>query len=194
MNRKSSPENLPPDFSVKYAEYSDSEIIGILKKRNHYQNEAEKAAINEALKRGLIHSEQDLFKEEFREEKQGFSFFPYIENEKARTKTRKSIARSLLIVGAIPTVWGVYKIYLTQMFEGGILLSLGLLWMSISFQMMKAAGTKMFNLLFLMWLAAVGYFLKLIFTASSVKVVDVFFITAICLLVFYGLLYYRKIS
>lgn len=194
MSIKSNNENLQSDFAAKYEEYPDIEIITILKKREHYQKDAVKAAIEEALKRGLIHSEQDLFAEEFRPETLRFTFFPFIENELARNKTIKSIARSLIIIGAIPVVWGAYKIYQNQLLEGIILLLLGLLWVFISVQIMKNAVAKRLNVLFLMLVAAMAYLSKLLYTASTVTVFDVFFVIAIGLLVLYGLLFLRKLS
>lgn len=194
MSKKSNQENYQPDFKAKYSEFSDEEILAILKKRKHYRPEAVKVAVAEAIMRGLIHSEQDLFSEEFREEQLKFSVFPNIENETIRLKTRKSIARSLLIVGAIPTVWGGFNFYLTEKFENIALMLLGAVWIFCSFQLMKQPSGKIVNLMFLLLVATVAYVVKLFASLSSVSFFDVFFAIITGLLVLYSLIYYRKLS
>lgn len=194
MSKESNEINFEPDFIAKYAELPDNEILAILKKRKHYQPEAEKAAIAEAIKRQLIHSEQDLFSEEFREEKLAFSIFPHIENENARIKTRKSIARSLLIVGAVPTIWGGLNFYRTEKLENIALLLLGVVWGFASFQLMKKAAKSTLNLMFLLLMAAYVYFIKLFISFINLTFFDVFFAIISGLLILYGLLFYRKLS
>ena len=56
-----------PGFKTLIPEYSDAELIKILKVRDHYQSEAIAIAVEEAIKRGIINSEQDLLAKEFRE-------------------------------------------------------------------------------------------------------------------------------
>lgn len=194
MSRKSNKENHQPDFKARYAEFSDDEISTILKKRKHYQTEAVKVAIAEAISRGLIHSEQDLFSEKFREEQLRFSVFPKIENEKARLKTRTSIARSLIIIGAIPTIWGGINFYQTQKFENIAILLLGAVWIFASFQLMKKPGRITINLLFLILVAAFVYCITLFTSLVFISFFDVFFAIVTGLLILYGLLYYRKLS
>lgn len=194
MSRKSNEENYQPDFKARYAEFSDAEILNILKKRKHYQPEAVNVAIEEAILRGLIHSEQDLFSEEFREEQLKSSIFPNIENETARAKTRKSIARSLLIIGVVPTIWGGINFYRTEKFENIALLLLGALWIFASFQLMKKPGKQTLNLMFLMLIAAFAYFIKLLTSLVGITFFDVFFAIITGLLILYGLLFYRKLS
>lgn len=194
MSKKSNEDKYPLDFEAKYATYQDAEILAILKKRKHYQPEAEKAAVAEAIKRGLIHSEQDLFSDQFQNEPLRFSIFPFIENETAREKTRKSIARSLLIVGAIPTIWGGLNYYRTEKFENIALLLLGLVWLFSSFQLTKKTHKGTLNLMFLLLAAAYLYFIKLFTSVISFTFFDVFFAVVTGLLILYGLLFYRKLS
>jgi len=83
----------------------------VLKKRKLYQKEAADFAIHEAIRRRMIFSEQDLFAKEYKDEPDKFSIFPIIESEKTSTKFKRSISRSLLILGTLPVVWGVIKIF-----------------------------------------------------------------------------------
>ena len=136
------------DFWSAIPQYSDEEVLKILKKRKLYQVEAANLAVKEAIKRGLINSEQDLFDEEFKEEKISMKLFPTIEKEENKNKIRKSISRVLLIVGALPVTWGVIKITDTILFEGLLLISLGIIWMYAAAQIMRGIVSKMVNLLF----------------------------------------------
>jgi hypothetical protein len=194
MKEESNNQNMNPDFKAQYLTLSDNEILDILKKRAHYQKAASDAAIQEAIKRGLIHSEQDLFSEQFRVEPLRTSIFPTIENEEKRVKTRKSLVRSLLIAGAIPVVWGALQIYRSNALEGVSLILLGLLWAGIILHSVKNAGSKLVYLLYLLWAAATIYLSKEIYSLSFVSVTDIFITAACCLLVLYGLLFFRKLS
>ena len=75
---KKSIETNKPDFRSSILNNSDEEILVILKKRKQYQPEAAKLAIQEAIKRGLINSEQDLFSEKFQEQSSKSFLFPII--------------------------------------------------------------------------------------------------------------------
>lgn len=194
MREKSNQESLNPDFKAQFSSLPDKEILDILKKREHYQKLASEAAIQEAIKRGLIHSEQDLFAKEYQVEPLRFSIFPFIESENNRKKIRKSLLRSLLIAGVVPIVWGGLKIYRIEQLEGIALTLLGILWCGITFQLMKNAGSKMVYILFIMWAAAAIYLAKLIYSMPNIILTDIFIAVVCCLLVLYGLLFMRKLD
>lgn len=194
MTGKSNHENNKPDFIDVIPEYSDNEILNILKKRKLYQDAAAKLAVQEALKRGLINSEQDLFAEEFRISPLHFSIFPLVENEKTRNKISKSIARSLIISGLIPTLWGVLKIYESEIMEGLVIFLLGFLWIFLSFLLIRKVNLKMINAQLLIFVAGVVYLLKTILELNSTTFMDFFILAIILLFVLYGLLYIRKLK
>ena len=79
MVEKSNNEIFNNDFEHIIASYSDEELRKVLKKRKLYRKEAADFAIQEAIKRELIYSEQDLFASEFKHEQEKFSVFPAIE-------------------------------------------------------------------------------------------------------------------
>jgi hypothetical protein len=91
MMEKSNIENQVPEFIKIIAGYTDDELRKVLKKRKLYQKEAAEFAIQEAIRRGIIYSDQDLFAKEFKDEPDKFSIFPSIENEKTSTKFKTSI-------------------------------------------------------------------------------------------------------
>jgi len=194
MDKKSKADSNPKDFKDLIPEYSDREILSILKKRKQYQLEAAELAIQEAIKRGLINSEQDLIAKEFDEPATSFQLFPTIHRSMNRIKIRKSIGRALLITGIIPVVWGILKVSGNKLFEGIILILLGGIWLYASAQIMRGVVTKMVNLLFVLMIASIIYILRLMLELKGLRVMDFAIPVILFLLITYGLLYVKKLS
>jgi len=187
-------EKQQPKFYTTIPISSDEELLAILKKRKQYQPEAAQVAINEAIKRGLIHSEQDLFSEKYQQNSSGYLLFPAIENERARNKTRKSIARILLLAGATPVIWGAIKVLEDQLYEGVLLIVLGGVWMFAASKQFKSVDVKSIYLLSLLLAAAVAYIAKIIAGLQNPVFMD-FLIPSLLLLFFiYGLVYIRRLG
>lgn len=194
MTEKSNEENLISGFRQIIAGYNDEELRKVLIKRNLYQKEAADFAISEAIKRGLIYSEQDLFSKEFQSEPEKFSIFPVVENEKVRAKFRRSITRALIISGALPMVWGGIKIFKTQSTEGIILFIAGSAWSIISFQLMQKINVKLIGTLYLMLFLAVVYFVKIFVAVNYLKVLDVIFASTVIVFIAYGIGFLNKLK
>ncbi len=182
------------DFRSSIPNYSDEEILVILKKRKQYQPEAAELAVQEAIKRRLINSEQDLFSEKFQEKPSKFRWFPIINDDKNNDKIRKSIARVLLITGAVPTVWGVLEISKSVSVEGVLLVILGAVWIYISVQLMRVVQERMVNLLFILLAAAVAYIVKLFIGMKGLVVMDFVIPGVLFLFITYGLLFIRRLK
>lgn len=180
MMEKSNDENQIPEFKKIIAGYSDDELRKVLKKRKQYQKEAAEFAILEAIRRGIIYSDQDLFAKEYKDEPEKFSIFPIIESEKTSTKFKKSISRSLLILGVLPVVWGVIKIFGGHGFEGIIIFIFGAAWSFTSFQLMRLSNPnfKLIIFMFIMAVIAAGYIIGNFVVSNSLTSVDIL-ITAI---------------
>ncbi len=167
----------------------------MLKKRKLYQKNAADFAIQEAIRRGIIFSEQDLFAKEYKHEPDKFSFFPTIENEKARNKFKKSISRSLLILGAVPLVFGGLKIFEAQIFEGIVIFIFAVVWCFMSFQLMRnAVDEKLVYLMFLLLVLAVGYIVKTLISIHSLTTIDVLVTIIGVGFVLYGLGFLLKLK
>jgi len=196
MMEKSNDENQIPEFMQIIAGYTDDELRKVLKKRKLYRKEAADFAIQEAIKRGLIYSEQDLFAKEYNDEPEKFSIFPTIENEKARAKFKKSISRSLLILGVLPMVWGGFKIYETQSWEGILIFVFGASLSLTSFQIMRSAklNPKLIYFLFLLAFLAFGYLIKEFISSHYINTIDLL-ISAIAVgFVFYAIGFLGKMK
>lgn len=193
MAEKSKREDTEIDFKQLYEGLSDNEIMEILKKRKHYQEKAAEAAINEAIKRELIHSEQDLFAEKYRHEPLKFSLFPKIENDVSRRKMRKSLTRSLLFLGAIIIAWGIWEIFRHNLIEGACFVLAGVIWNIISFSFFKTIDSIKINLLFfIQGIAAVYTSIKLA-AYRNLGFIDVFIVVVLFGFVLYGLIYMKKL-
>ena len=194
MTEKSNDETKAPEFKQIISAYSDEELRIVLKKRKLYQKDAADFAIQEAIRRGIIYSEQDLFAMEYRHMPDKFSMFPTIENEKARGKFRKSISRSLLVLGAIPLVFGGIKIFETQSIEGILIFVLGVVWIFASYQLMRKLDKRLVVLLFVLLVLAVAYVVKLLVSTSSLYTIDILVAVIGIGFVFYGVGFLSKLQ
>jgi len=196
MMKESNEESQIPEFMQIIAGYTDNELRKVLKKRKLYTKEAADFAIQEAIKRGLIYSDQDLFAKEYKDEPEKFSIFPTIENEKARAKFKKSISRSLLILGVLPMVWGGFKIYETQSWEGILIFVFGVAWSLISLQLMRSAklNPKLIYFMFLFAILAFGYVVTIFISSHYLNTIDLL-ISAIAVgFVFYAIGFLGKMK
>jgi len=191
---KKSIETNKSDFRSSIPNYSDEEIYSILKKRKQYQPEAANLAIKEAIKRGLINSEQDLFSEKFQENPAKSGLFPIISDDKHREKIRKSISRILLITGVIPVFWGSLEIIRSKLVEGILLVLLGAIWIYASAQLTKSFQTKMVNLLFVILIATAAYIVKIMLEMKGLAIMDYFIPVIIFSFITYGLLFIRRLK
>ena len=194
MFKKTIVETNKSDFRSSIPNYSDEKILTILKKRKQYQPEAAKLAIREAIKRGLINSEQDLFSEKFQEKSSESYLFPIIIDDKNKDKIRKSIIRILIIIGSIPMVWGIFEITKSKLTEGVLLILLGVVWIYASAQLMKRVQLKMVNLLFVMLVASVAYIVKILLEMKGLVIMDYFIPIILLSLITYGLLFIRRLK
>ena len=194
MTEISNTENNNPDFMQIIPIHSDEEILKILQNRKHYQKEAADLAILEAIKRGLINSEQDLFSDRFKEKPIRFTFFPNIENDTARNRIRKSIARSMVIIGGLPLVWGVVKFYELQNLESAILILLGALWIFTSKQLIRSVETKWITILLLMFVGSIIYLGNILVSLSQLSFMDNLVPVIVFGFVLYGILFLVKLK
>lgn len=192
MRKRSS--KIENDFRKDIPNSSNEQLIDILKKRDHYQQEAAELAIKEAIERGIICSEQDLFAQKYKVEELKTSLFPRIEKGENKQMIRRSIARSLLICGVMPVVYGLVQMNSSSVFEGAAILFFGLFWMASSAQLIRSFQNIL--VIFLI-IESIGGFLyiagKLLLKGNPVFM-DFFIPFMLCMLVLYGLLFLKRCS
>ena len=182
------------DFAETMAEMSNEQLVEVLKKRNLYQEAAAKQAIHEAIKRGIIHSEEDLIGPEFREKKLRRQLFPAIENEKIRNKIRRSISRGLFLAGSLPAILGVIRLTRGNQPEGILLLVFAAIWLGASVWLFRKFSRIAFNVLAGLGLLSLVYALKQFFTPPGYSVMDKFIVVMLYLLIAYGLAYIYRLN
>lgn len=186
--------NTTSDFNIDIPEYSDERIIEILKQRDHYQTEAAKLAIDEAIKRGIIYSEQDLFADEYKVEPLESSIIPKIVKQENKNKIRRSIARSLVICGVLPMVYGLVKMNSGSTIEDGLILFVGIGWIFCSSQLIKAYQKVFVFTLMAASTISLAYILLKLLLAKSFVFMDFFIPLSLCLLIIYGLFFLKRTS
>lgn len=186
--------NTSPDFKTEIPEYPDEKIIEILKQRDHYLPVAAKLVIDEAIKRGIIFSEQDLFAEEYNVEPIQFSMIPRIVKSNNKDKIRKSIARSLVVCGVMPLVYGFVKLNSGSTIEGGLILLIGLAWIFSSSQLIRAYQKIFVFVLMAVSSISLAYILHKLILAKGHVVMDFFIPLSLFALILYGLIFIIRSS
>ncbi len=194
MRLKSTQDKSKQNFETAIPDYNDEQIIDILRKRSYYQPKAVELAMEEAFRRELINSEQDLFDEQFRVQPLKFKLFPHIEDSKNKHKIRKSIARGILISGIIPTIWGFLKINTNYQIEGGILVTIGMIWIFLSSRLIQQVNFALVNILLAISAASVFYVGNLFLMSKTIILMDLFIVVVLYGMLLYGLLFIRRLK
>lgn len=182
-------KKLEVDFWQLIPGYSDEEIIQILKRRTYYIPEAANLAIEEAIKRGIIHSEQDLFADEYNVEELSFAWFPRIHDLFTRAKVRRSIARNLVVAGVVPLVFGMVEMNRGEHLEGSLILVFGLIWMFFSAHLNRNYQKSFVLVLLGCEIIGFAYLFFRLLQPPAKPFLDFFITGAIFILITYGLLY-----
>lgn len=192
MNEKPKQEENISHLKELINKQTNDELLDILKKRKYYQSEAVDIAVEEAIERKLIHSEQDLVNPEFRTEPLKCSLFPTIENENNREKVRKSLSRSLLFAALLPLIFGFQQINGGNTAEGIGLFVFALIWGGLSAQIMRQGGKRNVDALLGLSILSLGYVEIYLQTTVQFSYFDHFVVIAFFLLVLYGLFFVRR--
>ena len=116
-------------FYERYSNYTDTQILEILRNQKGYQEGALNAAVKIAVERQLIHSEQDLLSPEFQKSKNtGLTLFPQMTSFYHHQRLLGSIFRFLYVLSFLPVVYGFLKYaegYIDQTIIG---VSVGVVW------------------------------------------------------------------
>ena len=181
------------EFKTKLNSYSDGEIIKILQKRDHYNKTAAQLAIDEAIKRGLIHSEQDLLHEKYRVQPMKGQLFPKVDKLELKVKIIKSLARSFVLVGALPLVFGILGILKGEVLESVIILLLGIIWISLALSLMKKKTGQFLQVLIILAFGSLLYMINYLLKVNGLQILDVVFTSIFYLLLFYGLFFAQSL-
>ena len=119
---------------------------------------------------------------------------PKIRKPENKEKIRRSLARSLVLFGIIPLVFGFIQINSANQMEGVFILLAGLLWMYLSAQLIKQYQKLFIHVLLVLSLVAMVYIFTKLILANLVVVFDFFLSGALLVLLVYGLLFLKRLG
>lgn len=181
------------NLAVKMQNYSDEEVLEVLRKLNHYEPQAAKLAIAEGIKRGLINSEQDLLSEEFRAKSLHFTLFPMPDKKTAILKIIRSISRSILLVGLIPLIFGIMKLRTGNVAVNvGIILT-GVLWFFSAWSIFERQDRRFWMPLIVIAFLATLYAIRIMTGLKGLRTMDYVVAAILFSIIFYCLFYLRQL-
>jgi hypothetical protein len=189
-------ENVEGDnrFYLKYSDFTDAQILEILRTHKDYQDQAVTAAVKIAIERQLIHSEQDLMSPEFQYTKiDGFTIFPVIGNVFHQVRLIASIFRFLYILSLIPIIYGIMQYAEGNLNQTILGIAVGVVWLSLSLLLNKTRKL-IFNTILILILVIITFSAgNRVFAVDSHRFMDLFMLLVGFLLSAYFLLYLRKL-
>lgn len=179
------------ELKKRICSLDDTALEELLRQRDAYEPEAVDIAVQEAIDRQLIQSEEELKETRFTEKCHPKTLFPYLHHEKQFQKVFGSLVRSLYLVSLIPIILGALKIVEMKQQEGLGMLVLGLLWVGLSIRMQKKEDARIPFLLMVIFVAGLLQFLLTRPGHLNWQLADFLVLGIAVLLVIYGLLYLR---
>lgn len=181
-------------FQVRYSEYSDSQILEILKNHKNYQEIAVEEAVKIAVDRKLIHSEQDLFGPDFQQGRTfGFTIFPEISTPFHRERMIASIFRFVYLMSLLPLIYGTLKYAEGQMDQTYLGWGTGVVWFALSLILNKTRKQLVFLLLLIILFGVSSVVFVRILNAESFIFLDLAIWIIATLLPLFFILYLRKL-
>lgn len=163
MNKSIGTNRKGISFEEQFLDISDQEIVNILKMRKHYQPEAAQAAINEALKRGIIHSEDDLLGEEFRPQGLGrSSVFPIGNTEAQNRAILNSLCRIMYGIALIPLIMTYYQFDNGKMVGAALHLAAAFAVVAVTYRLNRTKRSFLAHLLLAFNVPVMGYAIYLL--------------------------------
>ncbi|MBN2807042.1 MAG: hypothetical protein JXR22_10325 [Prolixibacteraceae bacterium] len=194
MNIDSDDKNNGNSFEYRLREVSDEEIITILKYREHYQPHAVKAAIREALKRGIIESVDELNSERFQsQEPSPRSIFPLSPYENQNMAIFKSLCRIFYGVGIIPVLFGIVQ--LTRHVNAGAIGALltGIIFIFVAYRLERTQKVVFANFILAFNLPASGFAFYYLSSKGASSTMDLVAIIIVLVVLLYISLYAYKL-
>ncbi|MGF7138434.1 hypothetical protein [Roseimarinus sediminis] len=182
-------------FEYRLREVSDEEIINIIRYRNHYQPHAFKAAIKEALKRGIIQTIDDLDKDEFLPiPVQTWSLFPLGTSKTHTLALFKSLCRTYYGIALIPLIYGVFALFRGNFVPGIATLLTTLIIIFLIYQLEKNISPFIAHLLLALNVPVIGYAVYYLSTNGNQNTMDAVAIAIVVLVLLYTSFYLNKLT
>lgn len=195
MTIDSTDNNEGNSFEYRLKEVSDEEIVLILRYRDHYQPQAVKAAVREALKRGIIESLADLEKDEFKSQPiPSKSLFPISAVEAQNVSLFKSLCRICYVFGIIPTIFGIFEVVNHRLPTGLIALIISISIIYITYKLEREKKLFLSQLLLAFNIPAIIYAIYRILSIDKPSTMDVVVMAVVIIVLLYTTLYIYKLT
>jgi hypothetical protein len=181
------------NLEIRMQHYSEEELTDVLKRRKHYEPEAVRIAVAEALKRGLINSGKDLDSDRFAETPSRFTLFPCSERPEIMRKVIRSLSRALLVAGVIPVIFGVLKFQLHKYAEGGAMVMSGLIWIAAAWMVYRRQERIYWTPLLVIAILAALYAIRILLLIKGLRTMDYVIPGVLFGVVFYTIFYLRAV-
>jgi len=181
-------------FYERYSNYTDTQILEILRNQQGYQEAARNAAVKIAIERQLINSEYDLLSPEFQKSRSTrITLFPQFTSFYHHQRLLGSIFRFLYILSFMPVVYGFLK-YAEGFVDQTILgVSVGVVWFLLVFQLKKTERPVILLPLFGILIFVGGVVGYKIAANHPVRILDFFVLIISMLLTIYFLFLVKKL-
>lgn len=177
----------------KYSDYTDEQILEILRNHKDYQELAVDVAVKIAVDRKLINSKQDLLAPEFQSSiTTKRTLFPEVRNEFHRSRLIGSIFRFMFLMTILPLVHGIINYLKGEMNQAMLGIGIGLIWFLLCLLFKKTKQMLVLMLLFILLVGVSMFVGYSIFRNEAVHFIDVVMLVIGTLLPLY-LMWYLKI-
>jgi len=182
------------NFYNRYTAYTDIQILEILRNHKDYRESAKNAAVQIAIERKIINSEQDLLSPEYQNVKIfKFSIFPEIKNAYHLQRLAGSIFRFLYVMALVPIIYGFLKYGEGLIDQAYLGVGIGVLWFSFALLLQNTRKPIFFFLLFSMLLILSIFAGFKIFTSENYLIMDLVMLFIGILLPSYLMIYLKKL-
>lgn len=129
------------NFDEQMSSLTDDELLNVLRQRVDYQEKAVDSAIREALRRGVIQSQEEvdrLFpKTNGRSDSGHFSIFAQLADKTQAESLFSSFTRPLIILGLVPFLFALFRTSQLSIGKIVVLVLGGLIWCAMIFYLKK---------------------------------------------------------
>jgi hypothetical protein len=182
-------------FEYKLQKVSNDEIISILRYREHFQPNAVKAAVKEALHRGIIRSVDELDNDEFRPQQlPPKSLFPLANTLQQNTMLLRSLCRIFYGFGLIPIIYGILRFSEIGYLAAIIAFVSGAFILFISFQLNKTSKQLYAYVMLALNVPTVAFSVYFLAQRGAPTIMDIFATAIIVLIILYTTIYANKIA
>ncbi len=178
----------------RYKDYSDDEIIQILKKQKSYQKEAVEAATEIALERSIISNEQELKSDKYNlGDTSGFVLFPRLNTAEQAEKVLKSLSRILYLLAVVPIIYALLNYYGGDTMKAIIWMLIGVIGFVLIQGLVKKKQSGFSWILIFLILGVVSYFLLSSNLIRVFSIIDWIILVISVTVIVYSILYIRFI-